>query len=31
MNLVPGFHLPRVRERDVYYARLEADRAAGRV
>ncbi|KAJ5930179.1 hypothetical protein N7466_005672 [Penicillium verhagenii] len=26
-----GFHLPRVRERDVYYARLEADRAAGRV
>ncbi|KAJ5769512.1 hypothetical protein N7520_004071 [Penicillium odoratum] len=26
-----GFHLPRVRERDTYYARLEADRAAGRV
>ncbi|KAJ5288919.1 hypothetical protein N7478_001949 [Penicillium angulare] len=23
-----GFHLPRVRERDTYYARLEAERAA---
>ncbi|KAJ5909449.1 hypothetical protein N7504_004092 [Penicillium tannophilum] len=26
-----GFHLPRVRERDTFYARLEAERAAGRV
>ncbi|KAJ6018602.1 hypothetical protein N7522_000669, partial [Penicillium canescens] len=25
-----GFHLPRVRERDTYYARLEAERAAQR-
>ncbi|CAG7925137.1 unnamed protein product [Penicillium olsonii] len=25
-----GFHLPRVRERDVYYSRLEAERAAQR-
>lgn len=25
-----GYHLPRVRERDVYYARLEAERAAQR-
>ncbi|KAJ5347401.1 uncharacterized protein N7506_000654 [Penicillium brevicompactum] len=25
-----GFHLPRVRERDVYYTRLEAERAAER-
>lgn len=26
-----GFHLPRVRERDTFYTRLEAERAAGRV
>ncbi|CAP92646.1 Cytochrome c oxidase subunit 7A [Penicillium digitatum PHI26] len=25
-----GYHLPRVRERDTYYARLEAERAAQR-
>ncbi|KAJ5234089.1 uncharacterized protein N7469_005855 [Penicillium citrinum] len=25
-----GFHLPRVRERDAYYARLEQERAAQR-
>lgn len=29
--LLLGFHLPRVRERDTFYARLEAERAAGRV
>ncbi|KAL2814171.1 hypothetical protein BJX63DRAFT_431572 [Aspergillus granulosus] len=26
-----GYHLPRVRARDNYYARLEQDRAAGKV
>jgi cytochrome c oxidase subunit 7 len=25
-----GFHLPRVRARDTYYARLENDRATGK-
>ncbi|KAJ5481247.1 hypothetical protein N7475_000059 [Penicillium sp. IBT 31633x] len=25
-----GYHLPRVRERDTYYARLEAERASQR-
>ncbi|OKO99650.1 hypothetical protein PENSUB_8303 [Penicillium subrubescens] len=26
----PGYHLPRVRERDTYYTRLEQERAAQR-
>lgn len=30
LTSLPGYHLPRVRERDSYYTRLEQERAAQR-
>jgi hypothetical protein len=30
LPFLTGFHLPRVRERDTYYARLEQERAEAR-
>lgn len=30
LQALTGFHLPRVRVRDTYYARLEKDRAEGK-